>query len=730
MKKHYSKKEIDVWGGIECSYNRVNDTYMDQLELAGHYYRQDDIEKITALGIKALRYPVLWEKHAPQQNETVDWTFAQQQLSKIREQGVEPIIGLVHHGSGPKYADFYDGSFEEGLAGYASMVAAQFPWVNYYTPVNEPLTTARFCGLYGHWFPHGKSNYTFLKILLSECKATILAMQAIRKINPAAKLVQTEDLGKTHSTPRLKYQAEFENERRWLSFDLLCGKIDRQHKLWKYFISNGITEAELSFFNDNPCPPDVMGINHYITSERFLDDRIKNYPKKLVGGNGRHRYADVETVRVSEATLAGPANLLMDVWNRYQLRIAVTEVHLHCTREEQLRWFYHVYQGAIDAKSRGADILAVTAWAILGSFDWCSLLTKPAGVYEPGLFDVRSLQPRATALTKLVSKLANGEMYNHPVLEQCGWWNRDCRIIYGSNKEATSATPELMKNHTQKPLLIIGKTGTLAKAFSRICTLRGLHHVSVGREDVNVTDKADVERIIKQNNPWAVINTIGFVRVDDAEDDCDNCYLVNTIAPQFMADVCNNAGIQFITYSSDLVFDGKKKMPYHESDQVGPLNVYGKSKALAEEKVSSSFSDALIIRTSAFFGPWDEYNFVYYALNALQHKQEMEVASDLVISPTYVPDLVNTSLDLLIDEATGIWNISNKGEVSWYDLANEVARRTSYNKKYIKPKTASALNWKAPRPSYTVLTTERGFELPSLENALNRYFTEQEKITL
>jgi dTDP-4-dehydrorhamnose reductase len=730
MKKVYWKREIEVWGGIECSFNRIADTYMDQLDLSGHYQRNDDIERIADLGIKMLRYPVLWEKHQPANGETIDWTFAQKQLDEIKAKGVEPIIGLVHHGSGPKYSNFFDGSFSTGLASYAAQVAARFPWVKYYTPVNEPLTTARFCGLYGHWFPHKTDSLSFLQILLEECKGTVLAMQDIRKLNPEAKLVQTEDLGKTHSTPLLKYQADFENERRWLSFDLLCGKVDRKHPLWSFITKCGITKKQLQFFVDNPCPPDIVGINHYITSERFLDQRTKHYPANTIGGNGRHIYADVEAVRLNKDCLAGPAALLLETWQRYQLPIAVTEVHLHCTREEQLRWFFHIWQAAHEAKEKGADIKAITAWAILGSFDWCSLLTKPCGIYEPGLFDVRSTPlPRPTALTKLVSSLAHGENYYHPVLDECGWWKRDSRVQYFPGKKLQPSSSIMKKQNTQ-PLLIIGKTGTLGKAFSKVCDARGIHHLLLGRDDVDILDPIKLKASIRQYNPWAVVNAAGYVRVDDAEDDPDNCFSVNTVAPQNMSTICERLGIQFVTFSSDLVFDGKKNKPYLESDHVGPLSIYGQSKAIAEEKISTTNKDALIVRTSAFFGPWDQYNFVHHVLNALRDKHEITVANDLFISPTYVPDLVNTSLDLLIDEANGIWNISNTGETSWWLLAKEIADRTGYSSNMFQPLPAADMGWKAQRPAYSVLTTEKGFKLPSLDDALTRYFKEQELVAM
>ncbi|HEX8278930.1 MAG TPA: family 1 glycosylhydrolase, partial [Segetibacter sp.] len=288
------ENQIEIWGGIEGTINRVKDEYHDQSEYSGHYTREGDIDLIASLGIKMLRYPVLWEKHQPQKDTVIDWTFVEKNLNRLKELNVEPIAGLVHHGSGPLYVNFFDGSFEEGVANYARLVAEKFPWLEYYTPVNEPLTTARFCGLYGHWYPHKADDYNFYKILLSELKATVMAMKAIREINPDAKLIQTEDLAKCYSTPLLKYQADFENHRRWISYDLLCGRVNRQHPMWKFLTKTvGLTEDELDYFTDNYCTPHVCGFNYYLTSERYLDDDMIKYPEQYHGGNGKHKYADI-----------------------------------------------------------------------------------------------------------------------------------------------------------------------------------------------------------------------------------------------------------------------------------------------------------------------------------------------------------------------------------------------------------------------------------------------------
>jgi dTDP-4-dehydrorhamnose reductase len=138
---------------------------------------------------------------------------------------------------------------------------------------------------------------------------------------------------------------------------------------------------------------------------------------------------------------------------------------------------------------------------------------------------------------------------------------------------------------------------------------------------------------------------------------------------------------------------------------------------------------ALIIRTSAFFGPWDPYNFVSNALHSFKNNLPFTVANDVIISPTYVPDLVNTTLDLLLDDEDGIWNLSNKGEISWAMLASEIAQRGGYMSGLIDAKPLSEMGWAAPRPHYSVLKTEKGLELPSLDNALERFFKEHEILT-
>jgi dTDP-4-dehydrorhamnose reductase len=716
---------FEIWGGLEYTVNRVNDTYFDQLARSGHETRIGDLDLLAGLGIKTLRYPALWERVAPDGPESASWAWTDTRLARLKELGISPILGLVHHGSGPRHTNLLDPNFPRLLAEYAAAVAARYPWAEYFTPINEPLTTARFSGLYGYWYPHHRDGASFMRMLLTECRATAEAMTAIRQVNPSAKLVQTEDLGKTYSTPALAYQAEHENHRRWLSYDLLVGCVDERHPMWGYLRYVGIEPAELHWFLEHPCPPDILGLNYYLTSERFLDERTDLYPHEPAGSNGRHDYVDLAAVRVWADGLSGPYGLLRETWDRYHRPIAVTEIHNGGTREEQLRWFMEFWKAGERLCAEGVEFRALTSWALLGSYDWNRLLTEESGYYEPGAFDLRSPEPRPTAIAHMLTRLTGGQPFDLPPLSTPGWWRRRKRLQYtfqvlpdGALQPADALPPTTL---LPPPLLITGARGTLGTAFAHACHERGLAAQFFNRSELDITDPQAVAAMIEQYRPWAVINPAGYVRVDDAEDDADACFAANTRGAVALAEVCARYGIPYITFSSDLVFDGEQDTPYVENDATNPLNVYGRSKAEAERAILDAMPSALIVRTSAFFGPWDDYNFVTVALRELRAGHAFLAADDITISPTYLPDMVHEVLDLLIDGESGIWHLANQGAVTWAEFARRAARLAGLDPERVYGCPSAELGWRARRPRYSVLGSGRGAQLPPLENALRHF---------
>lgn len=715
--------ELELWGGHECTVNRVGGDYYDQTRRSGHQDRLSDLDLFAGLGLKALRYPVLWERVSPRR-DWFDWDWPDERLGRLRELGVRPIVGLVHHGSGPKHTSLVDEGFATGLADYARAVAERYPWVRDWTPVNEPLTTARFACLYGHWHPHRQDERAFWTALVNQIDAVRLAMREIRAVNPQARLIQTEDLGRTYSTRQVADQAHFDNTRRWMTWDLLCGMVRPDHPLWRRLCSFGL-QARLEAMAEEPCPPDVVGINHYLTSDRFLDHRCEDYPPERCGGNGRMRYADVEAIRVALPAPGGLEGALEEAWARYGRPLAVTEVHNGCTREEQVRWLADAWDTASRLRDRGAPIEAVTAWALLGSHDWNSLLTRRLGHYEPGVFDLRSGAPRATAAAALLKSLTEPGRERPAAAAGPGWWRRDIRLSF----QPVFRTPETPDPRSEwrspaapaRPLLITGATGTLGKAIARACEWRGIDYVLTSRAQLDLRRPEAIAEALRTYRPWTVINTAGWVRVDEAEGECDGCMEANTAGALRLAQACEDVGVPFVGFSSDLVFDGRLGRPYRESDAPSPLNVYGRSKAEAEQAVLGRCQQALMIRTAAFFSPYDPHNFAAHLLRVVKRGETFTAASDLVISPTYVPDLVEATLDLAIDGARGLWHLANEGAVTWAEFAQLIAATLDLDVQLVRGVPAAEFGWPAARPAAVALATERGQLLPSLENAIGRY---------
>jgi dTDP-4-dehydrorhamnose reductase len=701
------KHMLELWGGFECSVVRIGSTFRNQAEETGHAGRPDDLDRAHALGIRTVRYPALWETIAPEHADRCEWRWHDERFERLRRLGMRPIVGLLHHGSGPSYTDLLDPSFPELLARHAERVARRYPWVEAWTPVNEPLTTARFSALYGHWYPHRTDTVDFLRATVHQCKATLLAMRAIRRITPKAQLIQTEDIGKTFSTPDLVDQAAFENGRRWLSLDLLCGRIDADHP-WRGFLSShGISDADLDLFLEGDAAPDIIGVNHYLTSERFLDRDWHRYPEQFRGGNGIQDYADVEAVRMAlPAADLGPKARLRDVVERYGRPVAVTEVHHGCSREEQLRWLAEVWTAAAELKAEGADVRAVTVWSLVGTVDWNSLLTSQGGAYEPGAFDIRAPTPRRTALGTAVASLATSGSLAHPALGR-GWWRRPERLY------RTSALDDLSSDTMEaRPLLITDGAEPLSHAFAHICEARGLPYVLMSEADSAL-------EALEALRPWAVVNATQSGSSIRPEQDRDADPPMDLNEAEALASASARYGVPLVVFSSSLVFEGRRDRPSVEIDPVCPLGAPGAELAARERRVAAVHPGALVIRTGALFGPWDRTDVASAVLAASAAPAAPEGGRALppargLLSLTYLPDLAHATLDLLIDGETGFWHLVNPGR----------ARRAAFASPPSSTPGASATGvagLDGLDAARIPMASERAWIMPTLDDAMARF---------
>jgi dTDP-4-dehydrorhamnose reductase len=325
------------------------------------------------------------------------------------------------------------------------------------------------------------------------------------------------------------------------------------------------------------------------------------------------------------------------------------------------------------------------------------------------VFDVSGPAPRPTIVAAAAAAFARGEAFDHPVLDAPGWWRRPQRL-YRWNGPCNALGIE------GRSLLIAGATGTLGGALARICEHRGLPFCLTGQAELDLADSDSIRAAIARYRPWALINAAGFVRVADAENEERACFEANALGAGRLAEACAAARIPFLTFSSDLVFDGGLGRPCVESDPVAPIGAYGRSKAEGEARVLAAGGASLILRTSAFFGPWDRHNFAWRVLDSLARGETVEAPAGDFVSPTFVPDLCHAALDLLIDGETGIRHVANRGCLSWHDFALRLAEGAGYDAALVRPIGG-------PRRIHA-LAGEHGTMLRPLDEALAAFLAE------
>ena len=688
---------VQLWAGAECTVNRVGDCYFDQMQRTGHDVRAEDLERLASLGVTRLRFPVLWERTAPRGLAGPGaFAWSDVRIERLAALGIAPIVGLVHHGSGPADTGLCEAGFAHGLAKFAGQVAERYPQVDAYTPVNEPLTTARFSALYGLWYPHATDLGSFYRALVNEVLGTRLSMRAIRRVNPAAQLYVTEDIAAIFSTADLADQCRYENERRWLSLDLLFGRVDARHPLRRELEEHGVSPRQLDEWCSEPCAPDLVGVNYYVTSDRFLDTRLHRYPRELHGGNGRQTYVDVEAVRARPEGIVGHQAVLENVWNRYRAPCALTEVHLAGHREDQLRWLMEAWRGAEAARAGGADVRAVTVWSAFGAVGWNKLVTSASGEYEGGAYDVRSPEPRATAIVGLARCLARGDAVCPKPAQGPGWWRAASRLSYGLESRAEAPT-------TRASVLVVG-AGAFARRAAEVCARR---FPCIAAPTLG---SALGELVSARRAPWAVIfafDPTGRAPNVEGELDQHGPAILEHCAPE----------LRVLAMSSAQVYDGWAPQPYSESDPAPAEGAGGWSQL--EGKVARAFPRALIVRSGLLMDTQRPDDSIGRILAALHAGRAVHIPEDALVSPTWTPHLVDAALDLTIDGERGIWHLVPGATCSRLELIRRLAACAGLP--FTVDVTPTPLL--SARGPMRALTSERGWPLPSLEATIQTAVT-------
>jgi dTDP-4-dehydrorhamnose reductase len=279
-------------------------------------------------------------------------------------------------------------------------------------------------------------------------------------------------------------------------------------------------------------------------------------------------------------------------------------------------------------------------------------------------------------------------------------------------------------------VLVTGVKGQLG--FDVVNELEKRGHVAVGTDvhNMDITDKAQVDAVIKEANPDAVIHCAAYTAVDLAEDNIDLCRRINADGTRNIAEVCKELDIKMIYISTDYVFDGEGTHFWQPDDARSPLNVYGQTKYEGELAVETILEKYYIVRIAWVFGV-NGKNFIKTMLNLGKTRDHLTVVNDQIGSPTYTYDLSKLLVDMVETDKYGRYHATNEGLCSWYDFAREIFKQAGYDHVTVSPVSASEYPAKAKRPSNSRMCkdklTENGFEkLPTWQDALGRYLKEIE----
>jgi beta-glucosidase len=352
---------------------------LDEYELTQHYERwREDISLMHELGVTHARYGIPWHRINPTPN-TWDWRFADQTLEYMLQFGIEPIVDLVHYGL-PAWIEnaYLNPAFPEYMAEYARRAAERFKGrIHLWTPLNEPRITAWYCGKLAWWPPFKRGWGGFLQVMLGVCRGIVRTTKVIREVDEEniAVHVDATDLYES-SDPALAPEVHRRQEIVFLALDLVSGRVTSEHPLFDWLSKNGVTEADLRWFEENAIGLEMVGINLYPLFSRKVLTRSPNLRIKMP-------YASGDIVE----RLAGM------YFNRYNVPIFVSETASLGSIKKRSAWLEDSVASTRIARERGIPLIGYTWWPLFALVTWAYRQgTHPPAYYlkQMGLWDLIS----------------------------------------------------------------------------------------------------------------------------------------------------------------------------------------------------------------------------------------------------------------------------------------------------------------------------------------------------
>lgn len=379
--------------GIENSYPVITGTdgqdhRVDEMAKCSHYERwREDFELVRDMGIQYLRYgPPYYRVHLGPGR--FDWGFTDETFAALKHMRITPIVDLCHFGVPDWIGNFQNTDWPPLFSEYAREFAHRYPWVRYYTPVNEIYIAATFSGQIGWWNERLASDRAFVTALKNLARANLMAERAILERQPSALFIQSESTEYFHAEgPHAQAKADLYNERRFLSLDLSYG-VDVRAQMYQFLTDNGMGRDEYAWFLEQGGamkPYCVMGNDYYVTNEHLVP------------------VAD-EPVRPS-GEIFGYYVITRQYYDRYHLPVMHTETNL-ADSERAPAWLWKEWANMVRLKKDGVPILGFTWYSLTDQVDWDTALREDNGRVNPlGLFDLdRKIRPVGREYRRLIEQ--------------------------------------------------------------------------------------------------------------------------------------------------------------------------------------------------------------------------------------------------------------------------------------------------------------------------------------
>jgi len=352
-----------VWaGGIEDTFvahpHPRSGRGLDEYLLTGHYaHWRADLDRAASLGVRALRYGIPWYRVNPAPG-VFDWTWTDPVIAyAATDLGLTLILDLVHYGT-PAWLDngFLNHGYAEAVAAYARAVAERYgDRVRWYTPLNEPLITAEFCGLHGIWPPHLRGDDGFVRILDEVCRGIMATTDALRAVDPTVGIAHVECAALYHGEAGLAADgAAHWQARAWLPGDLLTGRVDAGHPLAAWLEGCGLGPERWAWYAERPFAPDLWGVNYY------PEISVHHVAGEDGAAQGRN----------DDAWTGGLDDLMRATYDRYGVPLFVSETSTHGDDARRSAWLCDSVAAIQRARTDGVPVLGYTWWPLLDLIDW------------------------------------------------------------------------------------------------------------------------------------------------------------------------------------------------------------------------------------------------------------------------------------------------------------------------------------------------------------------------